>query len=683
MTSPCRAPYLFGAVYLLEPEYPWSEVERDVRLMQEHGFNYLTLWPVANSWLAKSPGEFVFTDTLRFLDLAHARGLKVMMQLIGQNQSQEYAPDCLMRPDMKLNDPAPGWRNCFWANLNHPEVDGLVQRYLAACIGALKDHPAVYGWDLFNEAHFRSDDPHTTAAYHEWLRARYGSIEVLNRKWLRRYRDFSEVDPADREAPYSIWSSVLPSVDYEAFRAANLTDICRRWADYARALDPGHPVVIDGTSGQLLEASVIGRNNDEFATARTGDIFGGTFYPKSWGRDLSARPWELMHYYGMSRAAALRAGKPYHINELQTHTQSVLTPGSEMSPGELSVYIWAAIASGAEAMQLWRWRPFLRGYQSTGRGLTRLDGTPGPRAAAVAELVRTLRAHEAVLTTSRPAPPDVKIAVGYRARLLHDSFLKWGPSRQPESVRGWHRLFCAAGVAVETTSVEHFDDGDIATPVIVLPALLALDETQVAWLERYVREGGRLVAEARINIVDTDGVVREEGPPGAVLSQVFGAVERDVGPQSSFVWNGSRLDAPFLTQELEIAAGARVLASDAAGQPMIVAHAYGRGRTLYFAGMQGLEWHRELAPATVENVLAEVLPASSRKVGKPEDVLVRWHENESHTLAYVMNFGTTTAEVRFPEKRGAAEELFTGGDTAPLRVPGQATRLVRWAKQTA
>ncbi len=680
MTLPKHSPYLFGAVYLLEPEYPWSEIERDMRLMKEHGFNYVTLWPAANSWLAQSPDEFVFTDTIRFLDLAHAHDMKALVQLIGQNQSQEYAPDCRMRPDMKLNDPAPGWRNCFWANLNHPEVDSLVQRYLTACIQALRNHPAVYGWDLFNEAHFRSDDPFTTEAYHEWLRERYGSIDVLNRKWLRRYRDFSEIDPSDREAPYSIWSSVLPTVEYEAFRAANLTAICQRWANYARALDSEHPVIIDGTSGQLLEASIIERNNDEFTTAQTADIFGGTFYPKSWGRDLSARPWELMHYYGMSRAAAVKAGKPYHINELQTHTQSVLTPGSEMLPDELSVYIWAAIAAGAEAIQLWRWRPFLRGYQSTGRGLTRLDGTPGPRADAVAEVVRCLRTHESALASSHPVRADVKIAVGYRSRLLHDAFLKWGPSRQPESLRGWNRLFLAAGLAVEATSVEHFDEDDLETPVIVLPAMIALSESQVAWLENYVREGGCLVAESRLNVVDTDGVVREEGPPGSALSQVFGVVERDVGPSAVFNWGELQLVAPFMTQELEVATDAEVLAYDEDGRPMIVSHQYGRGRTLYFAGIQGQLWHRELTPEALACVLTEVLPGSPRQVEKPEDVIVRWHDNETHTLAFVMNFGTSLAHIKFSDKLGTGTELLTGTDTSPLLVPGRTTRLVQWSK---
>jgi hypothetical protein len=63
---PPKSPYPFGAVYLLEPEYAWNEVVRDVNNMAGMGFNLITLWPVANSWLAKDPAEFGFDDMVNY-----------------------------------------------------------------------------------------------------------------------------------------------------------------------------------------------------------------------------------------------------------------------------------------------------------------------------------------------------------------------------------------------------------------------------------------------------------------------------------------------------------------------------------------------------------------------------------------------------------------------------------------
>jgi beta-galactosidase len=673
--------YPIGAVYLLEPEYPWSEVERDVDHMADMGFNLLTLWPVANSWLAKDPAEFVFDDTIKFLDLCHSKGIKVLLQLVGQNPAQEFAPDCLLRPDMLLH-PLPG---SIWANLNHPEVEALALKYFEACVGALKHHPAVFGWDLFNESNFRSTDVHTIRKYQSWLKKRYGSIDNLNRKWLRRFRDFSQIDPGEHRAVYSLWSSLLPSVEIEAFHAENLTEICNTWCSHVKKLDPEHPVIIDGTSAQLLERDLSPRNCDEFEVARSCDIYGGTFYPKSWGRNLGDKPWELLLYYGIPRAAALKAGKPYFINELQTHTQSLLTPGSEMLPADLELCIWAAIAAGGDAVQLWRWRPFLRGYQSTGRGLTTLDGTPGPRSDAVRQLVNDLRRLEITLGSTEPARPDVTILLGYRSRLFYDAFLRGAPSHHPDTIRGWHRAFTAMGYAVEVGSVEHLDEGDLSSPIIVLPATISLEDADVAWLENYVRQGGILIAEARLNALDSWDRARPEGSPGITLSRVFGVIEEDVGPATTFTWDGVPFDAPFLIQHLSVDHKANVLAHDGDGHPMVVAHQYGLGQTLYFAAFQGFAWHAEVAPSALALLRGQAAEfrVASHFVDKSEMTIVRWHEGKDRTLAFVLNFSTGEADVHFGTVSAApARELLSGTPViyGNMKVPAKSVRIVEWLK---
>ena len=680
-SDPTASQRLFGAVYLLEPEYSREEIARDVRNMAESGFNLITLWPVANSWLAEDPAAFVFDDTLRFLDLCHSHGMKVLLQLIGQNPAQEYAPDCLLRDELLIRSSP---HNIF-VNYNHPEVRQMVLRYFDACVGALKDHPAVFGWDLFNETNFRNEGKHATACYQAWLEKRYGTIGKLNSRWQRRLASFGQIDPEWRLMCYSAWSSLLPAVEYETFQAANLTEICREWCAHVRRLDPGHPVIIDGTAAQLLQPSLTERNTDEFEMAGVCDIYGGTFYPKSWGMALGNKPWELMLYYGIPRAAAERAGKPYFISELQTHTQSLLTPGSEISPQELRLFIWAALAAGGDAIQLWRWRPFLRGCQSSGRGLTSLDGAPGERAHEVAALVKSLRRHAPRLESSRPVPPDVRILLSYRSRLFFDAFRYWGPSAHPAEVCGWHRVFTALGVAVEAGSIEHLDEEYLKTPVIVLPALISLDEEQVRWLEAYVRNGGCLIADARLNAVDSWGNVRKEGPPGSVLSEVFGVVENDVGPASTFRWEDVELQASFMTQQVRVSPGAKVLAADPRAFPMVISHRYGLGQTLYFACMPGMEW-KENPPAGLAELLRSHLPlAAEHVVKKPESSIVRWHRGPEGELAYVMNFGAGEALVQFAPRGGcSARELMCGDDVPSegLSVPPAGVRLVEWRTGT-
>ena len=172
--------FLFGAVYIIEQDYTKEEIGRDLKLMKECGFNLITLWPVCNPWLAADSHEWVFTGTKQVLDQCQSLGIKAILQLFGQNQAQEFMPDSALTDDMLVCDERGGHlnENCFWANLNHPVVRDYIDRYFKEAITRFRDHEAVYGYDVFNEAHFRSDDPYTLEKYREWLKEKTRQIEA-------------------------------------------------------------------------------------------------------------------------------------------------------------------------------------------------------------------------------------------------------------------------------------------------------------------------------------------------------------------------------------------------------------------------------------------------------------------------------------------------------------------------
>jgi len=139
--------YLFGAVYIIEEDYTDEEMVRDLSNMKNCGYNLVTLWPISNAWLAKSSHEFIFDKTRRVLDICNELGMKCVMQLFGQNQSQEFMPDAALTVDMEDHDEIGGdeiFENAFWSNLNNPTVREYFDTYFKTAINALKDHPAVY-----------------------------------------------------------------------------------------------------------------------------------------------------------------------------------------------------------------------------------------------------------------------------------------------------------------------------------------------------------------------------------------------------------------------------------------------------------------------------------------------------------------------------------------------------------
>lgn len=660
--------FQFGAVYIIEQDYTDEEMRRDLKNMKDCGFNLITLWPVGNAWLAKSSHEWVFSKTRYVLDLCEEMGMKAILQLFGQNQAQEFMPDSAGTPDMESADQYGPWINedCMWANLNHPVVRDYFDTYFREAITALKDHPAVFGWDVFNEAHYRSDDEWTTRKYQEWLRRKYGRIEHLNKEWYRRYESFAQIRPEKRRAPYSIWSSLLPSVDYEKFRSENVTEICRFLTDLAKKYDDSHPILIDGTSALIMWEDVTMRNNDEFETAYIPDIYGATFYPKSWGRNFKDTPWTLSMYFSIPAGAAHKAKKPYYVNELQTHTQSVLTPGSEVSCEELTSWTLMCIFTGLSGMQLWRWRPFLHGYQATGRGLTQMDGTPNERAEAMRKMLDGVRNNTDLFNQKRAFVPTVQIACSYDTRLYFDSLLKFGEAGKSfwaKNMEGWYKLFWNRGMNVTFTDLSRIGEDEQKVPVMVLPGAVRVSETEAQSLCRYVEKGGILIADGRMHAIDERACVPPEGIPGKTLSELFGVMEFDVDSGKPMIVDGQRIPTGHQSQKLKLTdPQAQVLAVMEDGTPAIVQHSYGKGKTLYFNNFEGLVFLEKLWPELQKIVDRLTQDVACVRAEKDDHIHLSYLESDTQCAVLAVNFADTAQTVTLTGLPEQAElrELFTG-----------------------
>lgn len=686
--------FMFGAVYIIEQDYTDDEIYQDLKNMRDCGFTLVTLWPVQNAWIAKSSHEWIFAKTRYVLDCCQKLGMKAILQLFGQNQAQEFMPDSALIEEMEYTDQYGPWYNvnCFWANLNHPTVREYIDLYFREAITALKDHPAVYGWDVFNEAHFRSDDSWTIEKYREYLKETYKSIEKLNKEWYRRYESFSQIRPEMRRAPYSIWSSLLPGIEYEKFRSVNLTEICRFLYETAKKYDENHPIIIDGTSSAVLAADITMRNNDEFETAYVPDIYGATFYPKSWGRNYKAAPWTLSMYFSIPAAAAKLAGKPYFVNELQTHTQSVLTPGSEVSCEELTAWTLMCIFTGIAGMQLWRWRPFLHGYQATGRGLTQMNGTPNERAYAMKEMLDVVHRNETFFTEGQAVKPSVGILYSYDIRLFFDSLLKYGEAGKSfwaENLEGWYKLFWKWAMPVDFINLSRWEKIAEKPPVMILPGAVRISNSEALQLQNYVKNGGILIADGRMGALNENACVPPEGIPGSLLSELFGIMEIDVGCEQSMIAGEKKLPVGYQYQKLKLVdTRAKVLASMEDGTPAVVSHSYGQGRTLYFNNFEGLILLQKTWPE-LEAIIWDMVGQKAKLYvrEKQEQVHISYLESDDSVSILAVNFSNQEQKVfvhGVPEGI-IVKELFSdaglvSGETLELALPADSHSVFMYKK---
>jgi beta-galactosidase len=148
---------------------------------------------------------------------------------------------------------------------------------------------------------------------------------------------------------------------------------------------------------------------------------------------------------------------------------------------------------------------------------------------------------------------------------------------------------------------------------------------------RFIQNGGRVVAEARLAWNDERGFSSDE-VPGMGLAAVFGAREKVIrplekpeiilGPNSGLPgWTtGTRAVAEAFEEELEPLPGARVLARFADGAPAIVENTYGKGKAILVGSFVAMAYERQHNEAA-----KQVLLAFARAAGVMPEITVSGH----------------------------------------------------------
>jgi beta-galactosidase GanA len=97
-------------------------------------------------------------------------------------------------------------------------------------------YPNFLGWDLWSEpslinwAHVDWIQnaqfcycPATQARFREWLRAKYGSLDALNRAWHRKFASWDDIEPPR-------FSTILSYTDYIDWKTFIYDRLARIWA---------------------------------------------------------------------------------------------------------------------------------------------------------------------------------------------------------------------------------------------------------------------------------------------------------------------------------------------------------------------------------------------------------------------------------------------------------------------
>ena len=663
----------YGGDYNPE-QWPREVWDEDVSLMNRAGVSLATVGVFSWARLEPRPGEYDFGWLDEVLDLLHAHGVRVDLATATASPPPWLArqhPETLpvTEDGVRL---AVGSRQqyCPSSPVYRERAAQLVRRL----VDRYADHPALELWHVNNEYGCHISHCYcevSAAAFRDWLRARYGTVDELNRVWgtafwSQHYDSFDEVSPP-RAAP--TFRNPTQLLDFDRFSSDELL-ACYR-AELAIIRERSEVPVTTNFMGFFKAV-------DYWAWASEVDIVSDDTYPDPADPDSPA-------YAAMVRdlMRSLGGGAPWLLMEQAPSAVNWRRRNAAKAPGQMRAWSYQSVARGADGILFFQWRQSSAGSEKFHSGLVPHGGTDTRVWREVEQLGQELAQLSARTGTGAVAGARVPATVAIT--LDWDS---WWAIEQPASptevsylqvLFAWHRALTSLGLTVDFVRA----DADLSGyRLVVAPAHAVATDAQVQNLAAFA-ESGSLVVGFGTAITDENLHVRLGGYLGAPLRHALGVwIEEFAPPAAPDLANLGAAPAPAVALTGEVFAGSatgqvwaeylRVEDAETVatfddgvlhGWPAVTRRTTGGGAGWYVATLPDRDALRGLAEQIVRTAGIE-LPAPVARGGEVETV-------RRGDARFVINHGAQPAELLLD-----GTDLLTGAAASGLRLAPQGVAIV-------
>ncbi len=605
----------FGTSYYPElvDESEWG---RDLDLMRASGLDHLRILDFA--WTAIEPREGVYAwDWLdRFIAMAHARGLQLIMCTPTATPpawlARQYPEIMLAGRDLQPR---------AWGNRREADVESPIYRDFSAGIAAAMGqrygrHPAVIGWQLDNElvgSELLHPENHSRAGqwrFRAFLKRRHGEVATLNQRWGMRFWNQEFSDWGEVDTPHHSRPSLGHWLDYGRHFSESQRDYLACQAAALRPhLAPGQWISHNSTA-------VFDRGIDHRVYAEALDLVGWDAYAGA----AAGRP-------GIEKAAFTALAHDLFRSTMRKPFWVFET--GPMSDDHNPAVMAEMAVRGAAGICFWHWRGHRAHVEMGCSTFCDVAGRPIPeRLAALRDLV------DEPLLQALPAPVvQAKVALLFSPDCVrHD--MQPNPYRQRpdwylKAVAAWAAALRGIGLAVD---VVRPGDGLDGYRLIVVPSPLVLDHAEAEVVATAVRRGAVFAGSARSAHLDAWGGYRAD--LGSPLAEVLGTTwSRDESaPAGSVVdWQGEYLSVEPWAERVTAIDGevlARISGGSWDGSVAAYRRSCGAGTVFYLPCWSG-RLCAQIAPLAARAAGLAVEPAIAG-VGRAPDPLGRgmWSFND-------------------------------------------------------
>jgi beta-galactosidase len=674
---------LFGAAYYVEYQ-PAGTLDRDLDLMAEAGFTVIRVGESVWSTWEPREGEFDLDWLQPVLDGARARGIGVILG------TPTYAvPPWLQRlhPEIAAETKSGvriGWGARQEMDQSHPAYRFYAERVARAVVQRYADHPAVIGYQVDNEpGNPLPHNEHTFQRFVDWLRARYGTVDELNREWGLVYWSHRLSDWADLWRPDG---NLMPQyqLEWRRFQSTLATNLIAWQADLVREYARDDQFITTCIAYSQAQIS------DDEIVASLDVVAGNPYYKMQGDLDASAEVPRELPWWGVGVPALFewgdRAFSSAQTQYLVTETNAQSINGSWTNhppyPGQIKQAALALLARGGRMVEYWHWHTLHFGIETYWGGVLPHSQQPGRIYREVADLGATLKALGSALDNYEP---DADVL------MLYSTDTKWSfefypPLARPDGspdTRAYSTIFDAfyrglfeSGAQVRVQHLRQFVATDVAElvhryPVLVAPAVYVADDAVLEHLRAYAAAGGHLVVGIRTGYADELARARLAVAP-AFLTDAAGLHYDEY----------SNIDAPLTVHgagDLVLEAGAagtewvdvleiddadvllRYTQTELGADAALTTHAFGSGRVSYVGTVPN--------PALSRSIGRWLVPVTQKSAWRADDAVTVSTGTTGHSrVAFISNWSATPTTVTAP---ASATDLVSGaryaaGSSIPL-----------------
>lgn len=605
----------------------------DMRLMKKSGCNEMSLGIFAWSTLEPEEGVFDFSFLDKAMDDIYNAGGRVILATPSGARpawmAQKYPEVLRVRNDGIRNEFGARHNHCYTSPIYREKVriinEKLAERYA--------NYPALIAWHISNEYGGECHCPLCRAAFREWLKKKYGTLEKLNHEWWTKFWSHTFTDWEQIVPPGPLGDTGLHglTLDWKRFVTYQTTDFMKAEINAIRKYSSDIPVTSNlmGFSNVLdyrelsKELDFVSWDNYPEWQANEKDIYNAKVASMSHDlmRSLKMQPFLMME------------STPSCVN---WHQYNKLK-----RPGVNELSSLQAVAHGSDAVLYFQWRKSRGSAEKFHGAVVDLEGSGNTRVfREVTELSKRLKGLDDIVGSLT----DSNVA------MLHNWDNRWAL----EDAQGFERnakkylytFTCYYGALWERgidVDIIGREDDFSKYKLIIAPMQYLIPEETGKKLEKFVSSGGTIYFTYMTAMVNENDLCHLGGFPGAGLKNVCGIWSEEIdtlypGESNTVRFkNGKDYTATDYCEVIHLN-GAGSLAEYKedfyAGLPAFTLNKYGKGKAYY----QGFRDNGVFFSDVLDEILADCEIKSNFDGKLPFGVTAHSRTDGENLYVFIQNF---------------------------------------------